>query len=284
MKVFFSIIFSVALLFSALPQTKGHLVIIGGGNRTDKIMAKIIELAGGKNSKVMIIPNASSDPEGSAKYLSEEFENLGCNNVDYIVADSLNVNEEKTIRKLADVKCVFFSGGDQNRLTKVLLNSKLLEEIRKVYESGGVISGTSAGAAVMSRIMITGDELLNNDTSRVFNSIMKENIKFTEGFGFINNAIVDQHFIRRKRNNRLISLVLEHPENLGIGIDESTAAIVYPDNILEVIGENQVVIYDASKADLIDYNYSNNLAVSNMIMHILISGQRFDLLKRSLIK
>jgi cyanophycinase len=204
--------------------------------------------------------------------------------VDYIVADSFNINDDRTLNKLKNVNCIFFAGGDQNRLTKLLLNSRMLDSIKEIYNSGGVISGTSAGAAVMSKIMITGEELNNNDSSRAYNSIVSENIESAEGFGFIDDAIVDQHFIKRKRNNRLISLVLQHPQYLGIGIDESTAAIVYPDNTLEVLGNNQVIFYDASNSGMIKVDSLKNFSASDIKMHVLFSGQKFDMYSRSVIK
>ncbi len=274
----------IFLFTSSFPQTKGHLVIIGGGERTEQIMKKIVEFAGGIESKYIVIPNASSEPEETGKYHADEFRNLGCKNVDYLIVDSLNVNDEKTIKKFDGVKCIFFSGGDQTRLTQYLLNSKLLERIKDIYKSGGVISGTSAGAAVMSKIMITGDELLNKDSTVSFNTILKGNIKHTEGFGFVQNEIIDQHFIKRKRNNRLLSLVLEYPDKLGIGIDESTAAIIYPDGILEVLGESQVLIFDASSSSKIKTNENNQLSASGVMLSILVSGQKFDLNKRTVIQ
>lgn len=284
MNIFLLIIFSLLITFTGLSQSKGHLVIIGGGKRTDSIMNKIVQLSGGKDARIVIIPNASSDPDDSGLYLKKEFNDLGCKNVSYIVADSFNINDDKTLDELKDVDCIFFAGGDQNRLTKILLNSRMLNSIKEIYQSGGVISGTSAGAAVMSKIMITGEELSNNDSSRAFNSIVSDNIESAEGFGFIENAIVDQHFIKRKRNNRLISLVLQNPEYLGIGIDESTAAIVYPDNTLEVLGTNQVIFYDASNSGMIKVDSLKNFSASDIRMHILFSGQKFDLSGRSVIE
>lgn len=274
----------IILFFSSFAQPKGHLVIIGGGERTQKIMQKIVDLAGGTDSKYMVIPNASSEPEETGKYHADEFRNLGCKNVDYLVVDSLNVNDDMTIEKFDDVKCIFFSGGDQSRLTKYLLNTKLLKKIKDIYAEGGVISGTSAGAAVMSKIMITGDELLNKDSTVAYNTILKGNVVHTEGFGFVQNAIIDQHFIKRKRNNRLLSLVLEFPEKLGIGIDESTAAIIYPDGILEVLGESQVLIFDAAHSKNIRVKEDNKLSASGIVLHVLSSGQKFDLNKKVVIE
>ena len=155
---------------------------------------------------------------------------MAAKNIDFIYCDNITADVDSNLLKMENVKAVFFSGGDQARLTDALLGTKLLDKIKKVYDDGGVVGGTSAGAAIMSEVMITGDELINKDKEDFFIVIQKGNIKTTEGFGFVKTAIIDQHFVIRKRLNRLISVVLEYPNLLGIGIDESTAIIVNPDS------------------------------------------------------
>jgi len=258
---------------------KGHLVIIGGGKRPDSIMEKIVELGGASKARIVIVPNASSQPFETARYQQKQFQALGPESVEYILCTRATVDADSNLQKLADATVVFFSGGDQRRLTRDLLNTQLLEEIRTVYQRGGVISGTSAGAAVMSRIMITGDEWINEDSDRAFSSIMPGNIAHTEGFAFVSNAIIDQHFIKRRRNNRLISLVLENPDLIGIGIDESTAIVVKPDDIFTVLGVNTVLIYDARQANAISTDEVGNFSATNIQMHLLQFGQSFDIRK-----
>jgi cyanophycinase len=153
-----------------------------------------------------------------------------------------------------------------------------------IYNNGGVISGTSAGAAVMSKLMITGNELINKDSSDIFISIQKNNVEVKEGFGFVETAFIDQHFIKRKRLNRSISIVLEYPELLGIGIDESTCIIVNPDETFEVLGENQVIVFDASDCSEIKLDKNGNLGVENLQMHILLSGDKFDINNKEVIE
>ena len=276
---------SVLLSINSIAQNgKGHLFIIGGGNRPDYMVEKIIELAGGKDAKIIIIPMASGEPVKTAEYQKKQLENLGAANVDYILCNNETADSPEMIKKLEGTTGIFFSGGDQSRLTEALNGTKFLESIRRIYYEGGVISGTSAGAAVMSKIMITGDELINKDSTDSFFTIQKGNIKTVEGFGFITDAIIDQHFVIRKRLNRLISVVLEHPELPGIGIDESTAILVNPDNTFQVIGERQVIIFDATNASGIRTNDSCLLSAKNMKMHILISGDKYDLTNKHVIK
>ena len=240
-------------------KNKGFLFIIGGGKRPKYMQQKIVELAGGKESKIVIIPNASSRPLDSALFQRYQFEQAGAGEVVFILSIPETADDDSNLAVLQDATGIFFSGGDQSRLTKHLQNTKLLDKIKKIYENGGVISGTSAGAAVMSKIMITGDELVNKDTTRSFISIQKGNVATVEGFAFIESAIVDQHFIKRKRLNRLINLVLENPTLLGIGIDESTAIIVNPDHSFEVLGENTVMVFDGRELTGISKDKNLNL-------------------------
>ena len=279
-----SFIFFIIFSFTVHPQNKGHLVIIGGGDKPSYIMQKIVDFAGGPNSKIIVIPNASSDPIGSAEYNVEEFKNLGCTNVDYILFSREEANDHSLVEKLTGATGIFFSGGDQAFLTRDMLGTKLLDKVYEIYNNGGVISGTSAGAAVMSELMITGNELINKDTTDIFISIQKNNVEVREGFGFVKTAFIDQHFIKRKRLNRSISIVLENPALLGIGIDESTCIIVNPDENFEVLGENQVIVFDGSECSEIKEDKNGNLGAKNLRMHILLSGDKFDIKNKEVIE
>ena len=278
---FIFILFSGSTIYS---QGKGHLVIIGGGDKPSNIMQKIVDYAGGPTSKIIIIPNASSDPIGSAEYNVEEFKNLGCTNVDYILFNRADADKDSLVNKLEGATGIFFSGGDQAFLARDMLGTKLLEKVYEIYNNGGVISGTSAGAAVMSEVMITGNELINKDSTDIFISIQKNNVEVKEGFGFVKSAFIDQHFIKRKRLNRTISVVLENPDLLGIGIDESTSIIVNADETFEVLGENQVIVFDASDCSNIKLDKNGNLGAENLKMHILLSGDKFDIEHKEVIE
>ena len=151
------------------------------------------------------------------------------------------------------------------------------QKLKDLYARGAVIGGTSAGAAIMSQVMITGEELLNDDKANAFKFIKKGNIETAVGLGFLTNAIIDQHFIKRKRLNRLFSVVLEHPQLLGIGIDESTAIIVNPDEMFEVLGESAVMVIDPRSATRIRADHSGNLSARDIKTHLLMAGDRFDM-------
>jgi cyanophycinase len=155
--------------------------------------------------------------------------------------------------------------------------------LHRLYEQGAVLAGTSAGAAVMSAVMITGEERRPTADS-AFNTIAMENIVTSAGFGFIQNAIIDQHFVRRKRYNRLLSLVLENSKLLGLGIDEATAIWVKPDGTFEVIGENAVIVFDAAPAKIEKDSASFGLRAAEIKMHVLRHGAIYDLNSRKVKK
>jgi cyanophycinase len=259
-------------------DAKGHLVIIGGGERTDAIMKRFVALAGGaERAKIVIIPLASSEPVQTGNDYVKEFHLLGVEDAHSLVPTRGEAMAESTSAKLNGATGVFFSGGDQVFITRVIVGTPLQKRLQEIYRAGAVIGGTSAGAAIMSKVMITGDELINKDSSNIFVSILKGNVQTIEGLGFLDNVIIDQHFVKRKRLNRLFSVVLEHPTLPGIGIDESTAIIVKPGGIAEVLGEGTVVVLDPRKAHGIHTDAHGNLAGRNITTHIFSTSESFDL-------
>ncbi len=259
-------------------ENKGHLMIIGGGERTAEIMQATVALAGGADAKIVIIPQASGEPLETALYQQEDILTYGAGEVIYLMLDSANVDSSHHIESIRNATAIFFSGGDQSRLTRLLLGTKLLDETKALYKRGGLISGTSAGAAIQSELMITGEELINQDEDRPYNTIAPNNIEVVQGFGFLTEAVIDQHHIKRRRNNRVLSVVLEHPELLGVGIDESTAILVNPDRTFTVLGDATVIVYDARNASNIRLDKFNNFAMDNMKVHLLMNGDHFSLL------
>jgi cyanophycinase len=259
-------------------DTKGHLVIIGGGDRTTEIMKRFVDLAGGpEGAKIIVIPLASSEPVETGKEYVAEFQSMGVRKVESLLFSRDAAMAESTSAKFNDATGVFFSGGDQVFITRVIVGTPLQKKLNEIYRGGGVIGGTSAGAAIMSKVMITGDELINKDSTNIFHAIMKGNVQTIEGLGFLDQVIIDQHFVKRKRLNRLISVVLEHPALPGFGIDESTALIVSPGGSCEVMGEGSVVVFDPRGARDIHTDTRGNLAARNIVTHIFSAGETFDL-------
>jgi len=280
--IFFSLFLIISL--SAISETKGYLFIIGGGQRPESMMKRFIELTEKFNSgKIIIFPMASGVPDEVGPEQAEQLKSFGAREVEYHILSREQALKKENVRILDNVGGVFFSGGVQSRLTDILLDTPIHQKLFQIYEKGGVIGGTSAGAAVMSEIMITGDEKREVKEGHEFETIQASNIVISPGFGLIKTAIIDQHFVRRKRHNRLISLVAEHPELLGIGIDESTAIIVKPDETFEVVGERSIIVYDASQAQ-IHIQPTQSISGFNLVMHILNAGDRFNLRTKKVIK
>lgn len=276
----------IALLFTVLwgygntclagDDVKGHLFIIGGGERPDSLMTHFVELGGGKNAKILIVPYASGDIHDTGQYQRDGFKRMRCTSVEYISVSKEDIETKEALDKLEGVTAVFFSGGDQNRLTDMLLGTKFLEKIKEIYREGGVIGGTSAGAAVMSKIMLTGEE--KNVPERRegdFSYIKRGTVQTAEGFGFVESAIIDQHFIIRKRENRLLSLVLQHPDLVGIGIDEATAIIVNPDHSFKVAGQSQVMVFEPKAP--VTTTADGYMKTGSLNIRILTAGDTYQL-------
>ncbi len=281
--IFFSVVILVlSITCSSLPGTKGKLVIIGGV-QTQEIVKKFVSLAGGPDARIIIIPNAGSDPVENSEEEKQNFIKLGAK-ADYLLFTRNTADDDSNLKKMRWANAVFFLGGDQVDLTRDMLGTKLLDEAYNIYNNGGVISGSSAGAAIMSEVMITGNELINKDSTVSFVTIEKGNVETKQGFGFIKTVIIDQHFLKRKRHNRTISTLIEHPNLIGVAIDESTSIIVNPDETFEVFGNNQVLVYDPTGSTGIRENKKGKLGISNMKLDVLISGDKYDLKSKQVIK
>lgn len=262
----------------------GSLFIIGGGVRPVSMMRTYVDLCGGADARVVIVPCASTQPVEQGECMKQELQRLGCTHA--TVLDSTLASP--SVDEVRSAAGIYFTGGVQSRLRDCLAGTPTLAAIREAYDRGAVVGGTSAGAAVMSRVMLSGNELLNpgivspeeGDNVEAFSRIRQGNIETTEGFGFLENCVVDQHFVRRKRENRLISVVLEHPELLGIGIDESTAIVVAAGGF-EVLGESCVIVLDAAHTTDVGVGRGGGLRCIGLTMHVLTEGQRFDLATRT---
>jgi cyanophycinase len=264
----------------AQPAPKGHLVIIGGGDRPATVMETFARLAGGASGKVLVFPQASSLPDAGAT-AKAELEKLGVGRVEVLAVDREGAETDETLARADRATGVYFGGGDQTRLTAALRGSRLERRLKDLYMAGAVIGGTSAGAAVMSAVMITGDERRPLSKDEAWQTVEADNVVTDAGFGFVDGVIVDQHFVRRKRHNRLISLVLERPSLIGLAIDESTAVWVKPGATeFEVIGEGPVLVFDASSATVTRDASGPGLRGADLRLHVLRPGARYDLRAR----
>ena len=270
-----------AQLSSAIaPDTLGSLIIVGGGDTPASVQQRFIELAGGAgNAKIAVFPMASLKSDEEANEVVADFQKLGAE-THLVNFNRQRANRESTERYLEQFTGYWFSGGDQSRLASLLLGTKALDSLYRRYKEGAVIGGTSAGASVMSSVMLTGKRRSpRSPEDGELQNIARGMQEVSEGFGFFKGAIVDQHFMRRARYNRLISVILDHPQLLGVGIDEETALLVHPDGLWEVIGSYYVKVFDARRSRIVD-DEGPMAKASDIRMHVLPMGSSFDPLKR----
>jgi len=261
-------------------QQRGALFIVGGGRQPDELITRFIELAGGPGrARIAVVPMASAAAEQSGDGKVEQLVEFG--------ADAFNLNlsrvqasTDSAAALLNGVTGVWFAGGDQVRLTEVLQGTPVLEAIRARHDGGAVLGGTSAGAAIMSDSMLTGRQVpAGQDTlgyhGDEYRRIARGSIEIVPGFGFLQDAIIDQHFVERERHNRLLSVVLERPAMIGAGIAEGTALEVAPDGRWSVHGRGAVIIYDAREASITG-PASTSPGAAGIRMHVLPAGATYD--------
>ena len=256
---------------------KGHLFIVGGGDRDEPLMRRYVELArAGGPAKVVIFTMASGVPLETGPALVAEFKGYGVSDVAYFHLTREEALDPANLKILDGATAVWFSGGDQAKQTAVLLDTPLHKRMLELYKEGCLIGGTSAGAAVMSEFMITGNEKRAGGEEGSWEVILADDVEHTRGFGFVTGAVIDQHFVTRRRHNRLIAVVLENPALVGVGIEEATAVLVRPDGKYEVLGEGQVVVYDARRAAT-RRSADGHLGGHGLTLHVLLAGDVYDL-------
>jgi cyanophycinase len=193
------------------------------------------------------------------------------------VGSRLEAQEEGRLRLLDDAAVVFFTGGDQLKITSQLGDSPLYERIRRIYLDGGTVAGTSAGASVMAETMLVSGE---SDASPRVGSV----VRMAPGLGLLPGVIVDQHFAERGRVGRLVGAVAQNPRILGVGIDEDTAIVCEPGACFSVLGRGAVYVLDGSAvtySNLTDEESDRALSTFGVRLHMLTMGDEFDLARRA---
>ena len=256
-------------------SVQGTLFIIGGGDKTEEMMHELVELSGIREKGYMfVLPMASSVPDSSLMWASEDFMKAGAGKVPGYIFRQGEIPPKPHLDSLRNAKLIYISGGDQSRFMSVVMNTPIMDAIHEAYEKGSVIAGTSAGAAVMSKKMITGNQKKHPETEAGFTTIEAENIEITEGLGLLENAIIDQHFIKRQRLNRLVAASIENPEEICIGIDESTA-IVVNGKTARVTGIGQVLTI--RNRDALKQVSNGLLGTENLRVSVYLPGETFKL-------
>lgn len=260
--------------FKKPPQ--GSLVIVGGGDTPEEVQKKFVALAGGVGkARIAVLPMANTADDEEAREVQGDFQKLGAQ-VQILSLTRAQAQIPQSADLIKSFSGFWYTGGDQSKLLAILENTAVLKAIDTRFQQGAVVGGTSAGAAVMSGVMLTGrwKPALTPEETEYLN-IAKGMLDVSRGFGIFKGAIVDQHFDTRARYNRLISAVLDHPQLVGVGIDEETALLVRPDGVWEVLGRHYVKIIDARKATIAQED--DILARARDIrLHVLPAGSTFE--------
>ena len=270
----------------------GHLVAVGGaedkGTDLEKgilqrnrlnffelgILKNIVSLIGLDEPHVEVITTASSIPDEVAQNYQDAFKKLGCLNVGHMrIRTREDAAQQEYIDRLLACNCVMFSGGNQLRISSIFGGTPFADVLRERYESGEIlIAGTSAGAMAMSATMIyEGNAATAN---------LKGEVKITTGLGLLQNVIIDTHFDKRGRFNRLAQAVAAQPGAIGIGLGEDTGVIVDRGHTLKAIGSGSVVIVDGKYIEynnIADIEFGKPISVENIIVHIMSQGDVYDL-------
>lgn len=257
---------------------RGHLLIVGGGAAPPEIPARFVELAGGKGSKIAVIPMASEEAQATGDEKKAQLDSLGAQSFVFLI-NRQQALDTATLAQFQGVTGVWFCGGDQIHLTDILLNTPVLDRIKQLYRDGAVLGGTSAGAAIMSDSMLTGNQFGKDSLGYYgdeYDGIRRKFIQVVPGLGFLSGAIVDQHFLRRERENRLFSVILERPTLVGIGIDEGTALEVGPSGPWRIIGASAAMVFDARHATVTPGD-APRLGADGVELKVLPSGSTYDL-------
>jgi cyanophycinase len=242
---------------------KGHLILVGGGTTPSEIVEKALALAKGKESRVLVIPHASGQPETTAGALKL------WRDADVKEVTLLSLRDaDKAVAAVRAADVIWIGGGDQSRLLTALEDTGVPAAIRERYAKGAVVGGTSAGASAVSSVVVTGEADLTNITTSA--------TKTMTGLALWPEAIIDQHFSQRQRFNRLLSAVLDKPELLGVGIDESTGILVSGKQF-EVFGKGNVLVIDARKARREKTAAGEPAAGGNLTLHVLKAGMKYQL-------
>jgi cyanophycinase len=261
---------------------------IGGAEETEpggEILERFVKLAGGKRARIAIIPTASDDQERSGEGYAALFRELGAREAEWVrIEQRPEANEDGTLALLGHASGIFITGGDQARLVELLIGTHVMECVRMRNVEGAVVAGTSAGASILSTIMMAGGTGVGGDSNG--SAARKGMVEVVAGFGLLQDTIIDQHFSQRGRMGRLLAAFAANPGLIGIGLDEDTAVLIDGEGMLEVLGSNMVTIVDGrdTTSDFFDREEGEVLTVTNSSLHVLARGRRFDLETRQVVE
>lgn len=243
-------------LLAAPASARGPVLAVGGGERPPAAMERFVGWAGGRSARILVVTWASEIPEETYAALKEDLAPFGPAAIEHAASTAAAA---RVLEQLGKATGVFLSGGDQVRLMTAMESGGLAEAFRESSRRGTPFAGTSAGTAALSRVMITGD----GD----FSVLDGERVGTREGLGLLEGVITDQHFIARRRHNRLFGLALKHRDLLGLGVDEDTGVAIEKGRYAEVLGSRGALTV-AADGD------------RRLIVDVLRPGDRYDLKRR----
>lgn len=255
----------------------GRLLVIGGAEDKDEsdmhILPRFVEMAGGKNARLIVCSSPSEDAEGTLERYRRVFEKIGVAEVIGAPIEERNeADQPELVEAVERATGVFFTGGDQLRLTALIAGTHFSEGIRhRLFHDGLIVAGTSAGAAAMSSVMLIGG---SNE-----GSVRRADVSLAPGLGIWRDTVVDTHFNQRGRVSRLMTVFAHNPQVLGIGIDEDTAVEVELGVKFTVLGRNAVMVFDGHVTHSSAPNAGDQdvLALTDALIHVLPRGYGFDL-------
>jgi cyanophycinase len=259
------------------------LIPIGGNEKksTDsEIFQQMVELAGGSKTRIVIVPTASETPGERARDYRELFSAFNPERIQTVhIGERQDAGSAELIKIINETTLFMFAGGDQLRLSSLIGGTPLHKALLERYRTGEcVVAGTSAGAAVMPEAMIF--------QSNQFRLFRKGGIEMTKGLGFIQDTILDTHFIRRSRISRLVHAIATNPALLGLGIEENTGLLIEDEIKAKVIGAGTVIVVDGRAIQINHIGYTENkhpFALTNVIYSVLTPGVVYDLKRRTVV-
>lgn len=263
-------------------KVRGSLLLIGGAEDKEGekvILKRFASLVKEKGSYLVVLTSATTQAEQVGREYQEIFLELGIDTVRILDIDSRSKAMSTTNAALLEkAGGIFFTGGDQLRITSIFGGTRVYGALKKAYEEGTIVAGTSAGASVVSDIMIVGGE---EEDSPQLNSV-----RLASGFGLLEELVIDQHFAQRGRMNRLLFAVAYNPHILGVGIDEDTAIEFQADYSFVVHGSRSVTVIDGreiSYSNISELEGDQPLALLNVKIHVLPAGYAYNLSNREVI-
>lgn len=257
---------------------RGWIIPIGGAEkkvRSSAILTRFVELCGGRGAHIVVIPTASQLETTGERY-QKLFRQMGAGQIDIVDFDHREDCEDpQSLALLEQATGIYFTGGNQLRLSTIIGGTSAARQICQNNIAGTHVAGTSAGAAFLCEQMIV--------VGRTGATPKIGMVTLSEGLGLTGHVVIDQHFRERDRLGRLLKALAHHPDAIGIGVDEDTAAFIDPDNIIEIAGSGGVTVVDASELEHSTLEKSRKgkpVGLVEIKLHILLAGDRYDLTAR----